>query len=232
MTKFWDSGRVKTRLGVAIGMDRAASLHRLFVSYLSATLGNVADRNVISVSPDEDQRRIRAELDCWELSGVWEVVPQGGGNLGARIARWFQQFLVNRDDRAILIGADCPTLDSDFIAQAAESLKTTDVVLGPAVDGGYYLVGLRGCWESNQARFESLFRDVPWSTNQVMRVTRERLKGAGMSHLELETREDVDTIVELTNLRSELAVGGDRHAELKSEIDRIISDAPHSNPSG
>lgn len=231
MTKYWDIGQVKTRLGVTIGMDRAASLHRIFVSYLSAALSDVADRNVICLSPDEQQERFRLDLESWGLDGVWEVMPQGGGDLGARIARWFQQILGNRESNAILIGADCPTLDADVIEQAAQWLNTNRVVLGPTVDGGYYLIGLRGPWDSHATGLESLFHDIPWSTGRVMGVTRQRLRDAEMTHAELDIREDVDTSIELERLRVELDSGGDRHAELKAEIDRILVDPSLTSPS-
>jgi rSAM/selenodomain-associated transferase 1 len=231
MTKYWNIGRVKTRLGVTVGMERAASLHRLFVSYLSASLSDAADRNVICVAPDEDLPCFGLELESWGLAGVWEVMPQGGGDLGARMARWFQQFLGNRDARAVLIGADCPTLDAGAIGRAADLLRKNRVVLGPAADGGYYLIGLRGCWEADATRFGSLFDDIPWSTDQVLNVTRRRLGEAQLSYAELDIREDVDTIAELENLRVSLQDDRDRHALLEKEIDRILTDPTLSNPS-
>ncbi len=145
--------------------------------------------------------------------------------------RWFIHNLRNVSSRAILIGADCPRLDAGQIEQASESLQTRDVVLGPAADGGYYLIGLHGAWQSNESRFETLFRDVPWSTDQVLSVTRSRLETAGLSFAELETREDVDTIDELRNLRESLEQATDRHAELKQGIDRILAGFSLSDPS-
>jgi len=231
MMKYWDVGQVKTRLGASVGMERAASLHRLFVSHLSASLANVADRKVACLSPDSSLARFRLDLESWGLGGIWDVTPQGGGDLGDRISRWFIHFLRNRSSRAILIGADCPTLDSELIRHAADLLRRNQVVLGPAADGGYYLIGLRGSWESDESVFEPLFHDIPWSTQQVMNVTRQRLRAAGLSHAELETREDVDTIVELQNLRASIAGGSDRHARLRSGIDRILSDPSFPAPS-
>ena len=224
MTKFWDVGKVKTRLGVSIGMQRAASLHRLFVSHLSTTLSHVADRNVACVSPDRCVSRFEMELQSWGLKGIWDVTPQGDGNLGERIGRWFAHALGNRTSRAILIGADSPTLGADLIRSADQRLRTQDVVLGPAADGGYYLIGLRGPWSSRESCFEPLFRDIPWSTDQVLSVTRQRLAAAGLTHTELETREDVDTISELRNLCQSIAASGDAHRELKDGIDQILAD--------
>jgi glycosyltransferase A (GT-A) superfamily protein (DUF2064 family) len=170
-------------------------------------------------------------LKSWGLDRQWDVKPQGPGNLGERMARWFTCNLRNESSRAILIGADCPRLDAGQIGQARENLQTREVVLGPAADGGYYLIGLHGSWQSNESRFEELFREVPWSTAQVLSVTRGRLETAGLSFAELETREDVDTVVELRNLRESLEQATDQHAELKQGIDRILAGFRLSDPS-
>ena len=145
--------------------------------------------------------------------------------------RWFIHNLRNGSSRAILIGADCPMLDAVQIEQASESLQACDVVLGPAADGGYYLIGLHGAWQSNESLFQTLFRDVPWSTDQVLSLTRSRLETAGLSFAEMETREDVDTIDELRKLRKSLEQATDRHAELKQGIDRILEGFSLSDPS-
>jgi hypothetical protein len=169
-------------------------------------------------------------LKSWGLDGQWDIKSQGAGNLGERMQRWFIHNLGTRSSRAILIGADCPRLDAGHIEKASEILQTREVVLGPAADGGYYLIGLRGAWQSNESRFETLFHDVPWSTEQVLNVTRGRLEAAGLSFAELETREDVDTIDELRNLCESLEQATDRHADLKQGIDRILAGFSLSDP--
>lgn len=231
MTKYWDIGKVKTRLGISIGMERAGSLHQLFVSHLCASLSDVACRKVVCIAPDHRIMAMETALKSWGLDGQWDVQPQGPGKLGERMQRWFTDHLRNESSRAILIGADCPRLDAGQIEQASESLQSRDVVVGPAADGGYYLIGLHGSWQSNKSRFEKLFCEVPWSTDQVLSVTRERLEIAGLSFAELQTREDVDTIDELRNLRESLKQTTGRHAELKQGIDRILADFSLSDPS-
>ena len=117
-----------------------------------------------------------------------------------------------------------------FNDQASESLRTQDVVLGPAADGGYYLIGLKGAWQTNETRFKDLFCDVPWSTDQVLGITRRRIDSAGLTCSELETREDVDTIKELTSLRRSLELETERHTELKTGIERILGDISLPDP--
>ena len=235
MTKYWDAGKVKTRLGAAIGLEQAAEIHRLFVAHLCASLGQVADQNIACLSPDHMLEKFQTALAAWGIEHTWRTVPQGDGTLGARMQRWFIRSM--RDDgsrtptvtacagppRSILIGADCPTVKASQIEDAGELLRSHDAVLGPAADGGYYLIGLRGPWDSHQASFETLFRNIPWSTEQVLSVTRERLNLAGLSFIELETREDVDTIVELNHLRTALLAGGDPDAELGARIERVLA---------
>lgn len=228
MTKYWDIGKVKTRLGISIGMERAGSLHQLFVSHLCASLAHVTCRRVVCLAPNYRIAAMETALKSWSLDDLWEVKPQGSGNLGERMQRWFVHNLRTKSSRAILVGADCPRLGADQIDKASEILQTQDAVLGPAADGGYYLIGLR--WQSNVARFEQLFREVPWSTNQVLSVTHSRLETAGLSFAELESREDVDTIDELRNLRESLEQATDRDAELKKGIDRILVGFSLSDP--
>ena len=126
--------------------------------------------------------------------------------------------------RAILIGADCPAaLDAEQLIRAGEALRTHDVVLGPARDGGYYLIGLRGPWKSHASRFESLFRDIPWSTDRVGDVTRAKLRSAGLAAFELAIQEDIDTIAELNRLRATLATANAQHLGLRDEIEAILT---------
>lgn len=231
MTKFWDCGKVKTRLGNSIGMERAVSLHRLFVSHLCATLSQVPARRVLCIAPDHRLAAMESALKSWGLDGKWELMAQGQGPLGERMERCFIHSLRDETSRAMLIGADCPQLGADQIDQASEALQTNDVVVGPAADGGYYLIGLKGAWRANESRFKNLFHDIPWSTDRVLGITRGRIDSAGLSCFDLEMREDVDTIKELASLRRSLELETDQHAELKTEIDRILAGISLSDPS-
>ncbi len=105
-------------------------------------------------------------------------------------------------------------------------LADHDLVIGPAVDGGYYLIGVHGSWSEIGNRVESLFRDVPWSTSEVFQMTKQRAAAAKLSMAELERLEDVDTIAELTNLMSQLSKPGtdSRGSELRIAIEQILND--------
>jgi glycosyltransferase A (GT-A) superfamily protein (DUF2064 family) len=102
---------------------------------------------------------------------------------------------------AIIIGTDAPDLDVEYLARAAAALQSGDAVIGPAEDGGYVLIGV--------ARELPIFSDMPWSTPVVAERTRERLRSAAASWVELPTSWDVDTAADYARLRSPLPHAGE-----------------------
>ena len=241
MAKYWMTGTVKTRLGAAIGMESAAMLHRLFVSHLCRQLDTVADRRVVCLAPAGQWESFRRDLDSWGLAETWDVVPQGEGDLGQRMEQWFRYCFDHQspfaDDQGrgvrsgevrsggelisgVLIGADCPTLGGDEVKRAGDLLIDHDAVLGPAADGGYYLIGLKGPWNPC---YTSLFREIAWSTDRVFDETSERIAAAGLSCAELEVREDIDTLPELDRLRNTLAQDDSAEARtLREQIEQVL----------
>ena len=97
-------------------------------------------------------------------------------------------------ERALLIGTDAPALDAACLRVARDALDVHDAVLGPALDGGYVLIGLR-------RPAPRLFEAMPWSTPQVLALTRERLHAAGLHHAELPPLHDIDEPADLVHLR-------------------------------
>lgn len=198
MTKYWVPGKVKTRLGNTIGMAPAADLHKLFVSKLCDSLSNAADERCLCITPEENLPNVQSALEEWQLSPKWRVTSQLMGDLGARMSGWFRQTLgTGGNNAAILIGGDCPLLSANDIAKAADCLHQSDVVLGPACDGGYYLIGIAGPW---RLELETIFKQIPWSTSEVLSLTRQKLAQANLKLTELESREDIDTERELVRL--------------------------------
>ncbi|MEM9587745.1 MAG: TIGR04282 family arsenosugar biosynthesis glycosyltransferase [Planctomycetota bacterium] len=212
MTKYWQPGTVKTRLAVSVGDAAAASLHQSFVACLLRRLDGCASRCQWTVSPADRLPELSDWLTTHQLAGSWELADQGGGDLGERIQRWFRSALSDApqsangsspaQSTAVLIGGDCPTLTASEIACAVTGLVDHDIVAGPAVDGGYYLIGLRGPWVPS---YENLFSDIPWSTSDVMAVTARRAAASQLTLRTLPKREDIDTIDELNRLRKHLA---------------------------
>lgn len=181
LAKWPEPGRVKTRLGESIGMESAAELHRALVERTIETVPEMFDLQVW-VSPAE---RLD-EMAAW-LAGRHPHVtfhPQPEGDLGVRLQGVFE---ANQPVSTIAIGADCPSMTGRELELAAVYLDTHDLVIGPARDGGYYLIGMR------HLRRE-LFHQIPWSSNRTKAVTIERANAAALSWCELEALEDLDDI--------------------------------------
>ncbi len=221
MAKYWEAGKVKTRLGASIGMARAAEIHRIFVVHLCGAHAQTGKHRSIAISPYQRYDDVASMLGSQAGGAQWKIVDQGTGDLGERMFRWFSRSLIDAGSAAILIGADCPTVQPELIELAGQMLQQHDVVVGPARDGGYYLIGLSGPWSGREDRLATLFQNIPWSTSAVLNTTRIRAAESRLSLAELETAEDVDTIVELNRLLSRLET---EDSELKSAIDAVLQD--------
>jgi uncharacterized protein len=197
MAKYWQVGRVKTRLAATIGDAAAMRLHRLFVRHLCTSLATCAQRRQIFASPDNRCKRFAEQIDP-----AWAVFPQGDGDLGQRMWRAMCAAAVGKRGAAtVMIGADVPTLTAVELELAFAALDDHDVVLGPARDGGYYLIGLRaGIGRSERDRWSSLFQGVAWSTASVLAQTEQRAHQAGLRVQRLSEREDIDTEADLMRL--------------------------------
>ncbi len=194
-------GLAKTRLIPALGADGAARLAARLLAHTlqqarAADLGDV----LLACAPDTTHPAFAAQA---ALGGV-TLVPQGDGDLGARMQRLLAHALASAA-RALIIGTDAPALDAAVLraADAALAQPGTDAVLVPAADGGYALLGLR---REAAARASSLFEAMPWSTPQVLAETRRRLAAAGLRHAELATLHDIDEPADLQHLPGRLAV--------------------------
>ncbi|QDT08590.1 2-phospho-L-lactate guanylyltransferase [Planctomycetes bacterium K23_9] len=226
MAKFWTAGSVKTRLGQRIGMHQSARLHKLFVQVLTQALAKAGDHRVAVVTPTAKAKRFGSQI-----STAWTVDHQSEGDLGQRMMAWFIHSL-QRNQSAILIGGDCPLIDVATIQNASDQLARHDIVLGPAIDGGYYLIGLRGPWDK---RFERLFVDMPWSSDQVLSITQQRSADAGLRIATINPREDIDTVEALDRLRAwlrESNATSESHRFLHEQIQAILDDPWEDDSSG
>jgi len=214
MAKFWQPGRVKTRLATTIGVAAAASLHAMFTQRLTRSLERSADWRQVRVSPDD----CCAEM-ADAISPHWSLAGQGDGDLGQRMWRGFCQCFTAGATRVVMIGADLPTLGHPAIASAFQQLASCDLVLGPAIDGGYYLIGLnrRPGGDGNQIRvpaedflrFQPLFGKLPcsiinWGTSSVFSDTLSIAARCGLTVKQLEVCEDVDHWPDLLRLLQRL----------------------------
>jgi rSAM/selenodomain-associated transferase 1 len=183
------AGQTKTRLIPMLGAEGAARLQRALLRRALATafgagLGPVS----LWCAPDCTHAEFRY---CREEFGV-QLLPQWGADLGMRMFRAVTELCVRR--HLLLIGTDCPALTSGELRTAAKALtEGNDAVLIPAEDGGYVLIGLR------RPVIEP-FADIPWGSENVLSITRERLRRAGLTWQELPSSWDVDRPEDLERL--------------------------------
>jgi uncharacterized protein len=190
-------GAAKTRL--AADPHRSAAAARAFLLDSVARYAAVADRRVLVFAPPEAERHFRT------LAGTtYEIVPQADGDLGRRLGRFVEDRHRAGAGSLVVVGADSPTLPVEYVRQAFVELDRADVVVGPAFDGGYYLIGL-ALGRTGAALAAVLFDDIPWSTSRVLETTVERLSAAGRSLALLPPWYDVDTPDDWALLRGHVA---------------------------
>ena len=194
-TRYPEPGRCKTRLIPALGRDGAARLHREMTHRILAQLTRLAaiHPHFLEIHHDggtEDQMR------SW-LGADRHYRPQGDGDIGCRMQAAIVRHL-GRMQRLLLIGSDCPDLTADIMEEAFMALATHDLVLGPAFDGGYYLIGTRQ--ESSDIFCRALFQDIPWGTDSVYPTTITRAEQHRLRCHTLTRLHDIDTPADLRHL--------------------------------
>ena len=182
-------GLVKTRLGAEIGADKAARIYRYCLEHtLAVAQDSNLDYRVFLSEPGDD--------DCFQ-DEVYTL--QRGADLGARMYNALQSLLRDSEHGAILTGSDCIDLTRRHLHEAARALSSHELVLMPAIDGGYALIGC------SQPRPE-LFSGIDWSTEQVLRQTLDRARALDFRVCLLETVRDIDTLADVENYPELLAL--------------------------
>lgn len=179
-------GTVKTRLARTIGDERATALYRRMGGLIVASVRSAPARMVVCYDPPDGE----AEIRHWLGPALHHCWPQGTGDLGTRMSRMVARALSDAE-RVVVIGTDTPAVHAGTVTRAFAALDTADVVIGPARDGGYYLMGL-------QEPHPELFAGIRWSTRSVLAETRKRTEQLGLSVTWLEVEGDVDTADDLT----------------------------------
>jgi rSAM/selenodomain-associated transferase 1 len=182
-TRYPEPGKTKTRLIPALGPEGAAELQR---SMTEDTLNNarrLKTRRPVSLE-------VRYEGGNKTLMQEWlgqhlTFRSQGGGDLGARIKMAFHDAFRAGARRVVIIGTDCPNLNSELLETAFDDLQRSDIVIGPANDGGYYLIGLR-------RPLPQLFDGIRWGSDKVLEQTLQRAREANVHPSLLTTLSDVD----------------------------------------
>jgi len=182
-TRWPEPGKSKTRFIPVLGADGAADLQRQMALHAISHAREVARREQVAL----EVRFAGGTADGMRewLGGGMDYHPQGEGDLGARMERAFRDAFSRGAERVVLVGTDCPGLDEAVMRAAFAALRGKDLVLGPATDGGYWLIGLR-------RPAPALFEDMPWSTDSVLERTLDRARSLSLSVHTLEPLPDVD----------------------------------------
>lgn len=182
------AGNVKTRLGPALGEAGAADLYRSFLRDLACRFANAPFPVSWFVEPGSWPEIAGVVGDGW--SGV---VEQGPGDWSERQSALFRGAFARGEQPVVLIASDSPQLPADEIVRAFDLLERRDVVLGPVLDGGYYLIGLR--------EWHDVLDGIGMSTSAVLDEIVTRSRGLGLSLALLEPTFDVDVAADLPLLR-------------------------------
>lgn len=225
------AGKVKTRLAPALGIEGALALHRRLVLRTLRSARAFCEAHDVEL----EVRIAGGDADAvkhW-LGDDWRFREQRGGDLGERMAAAFDENFHEGSTATVLIGSDCPCLTPGVLASAFECLKTHGAVLGPARDGGYYLIGLT-------APMPGLFRDIAWGTESVLAQSLAVLSRGSCQPALLEILDDLDRPEDLPAWRRIAAdeeESGDRvsviipalneEREIATTIQSVLAGAPH-----
>jgi len=183
LTRYPELGKSKTRLIPALGPRGAADLHRNLTEHTLSWARRWKERFPASLEVHFTGRS-EASFQEW-LGPDLSYRPQPEGDLGRRMHEAFLQAFQEGVEKVVIVGTDCPGLDEDLTQEAFARLDQGEVALGPAKDGGYYLIGLR-------RPVEELFRAIPWGTGEVLAKTLETAQRLGLRVSLLEPLEDID----------------------------------------
>jgi rSAM/selenodomain-associated transferase 2/rSAM/selenodomain-associated transferase 1 len=187
-TRYPEPGKTKTRLIPLLGAEGAADLQRKMTEHTLSQVKSLLIRRELSVE-------IRYHGGDKNLMQNWlgrgfEYRPQGSGDLGLRMKHSLEDAFRAGATKAVIIGTDIPNITNDIIQKAFEALKQKKLVLGPAKDGGYYLIGLQN--NSLSLAIPDLFTGINWGAGDVLEKTIKIAKNSGFSFSMLDELKDVD----------------------------------------
>src|SRR5262245_8520795 len=193
MARYPRPGEVKSRLAAVVGVERACALYRAFVLDFADRLRGAPCDVTWAYWPPRAPFR--------ELLPGWRCRPQEGDDLGERLAHVVASELARGGASVVVVGADAPHLPMTCVTEAMGLLAAgADLVLGPAADGGYYLIGLR-------ANYPDLFEGISWGTGTVLAETLARAQGLALRTHLLAPTFDVDEAGDIDSLRAVLRNG-------------------------
>lgn len=181
-------GKVKTRLAATIGDAYALFIYHELLKHTIAITKNLPVDKIVFYSEYIEEK------DGWEKN-IYQKKIQVGKGLGSKMKNAFKSSFTTGYEKIVIIGTDCFELDEKHILNAFEQLKKVDVVIGPAKDGGYYLLGMKKL-------YEAIFENVDWSTDKVLKQTLHICKQLNLSVFLLPELNDIDDEEDLKNQES------------------------------
>lgn len=169
-------GKVKTRLANEVGDEKALSIYKQLLAHTREQSVEVDATRLLFYSDEIIE-------DDWSIDHFKKHL-QVDGDLGDKMLAAFEEALTFCDT-AIIIGSDCPQLNSSIIDKAFDKLEKQDVVIGPTYDGGYYLIGMKKI-------HKELFLDMTWSTSEVCDETKNRVSESNLSYSLMTVLSDID----------------------------------------
>lgn len=188
--KYPEPGEVKTRLAEGSSHEQAATFYRTFVEEKLAELDDCSAEVIICFTPET----ARNDMQQW-LGTKHRFIGQKGADLGRRMENAFREAFFMGYERVVLSGSDIPALSPAIVEEGLAALTPGTACLGPADDGGYYLIGFH-----RQGLQPTIFQGMEWSTDMVFQQTVTRLEDAGVDFHELPQLEDTDTIEDVETL--------------------------------
>lgn len=186
-----EAGKTKTRLGASIGDEEALKAYQKLLKW---TCKQTRD---LKVTKEVWYSRFIPENDIWSEANFKKEI-QSGEDLGIRMSNAFQRsFEKEGFEKVIIIGSDCAELTSETIQKAFEELDSHDFVIGPAEDGGYYLLGMKKF-------YPLVFEEITWSTRSVFNETIKKIEELEATLFVLKTLNDVDTLEDWNKVRADL----------------------------
>ncbi|MDR9417311.1 MAG: TIGR04282 family arsenosugar biosynthesis glycosyltransferase [Gracilimonas sp.] len=183
-------GHVKTRLAKAIGDEKALLAYQKLIEVTARQAAKLQVKKEVWYSS------YIAGNDSWDEQQFTKKL-QKGADLGERMSHAFKEAFEEGIKKAVIIGSDCADLTAEILQEAFNALDDADFVVGPAEDGGYYLLGMR--------RYNpELFQGISWSTGSVLESTKDRIAEIGGVIYQLQLLNDVDTIDDWERVKDHL----------------------------
>nr|MBF0222778.1 TIGR04282 family arsenosugar biosynthesis glycosyltransferase [Desulfobulbaceae bacterium] len=189
-TRYPEPGKTKTRLVPALGDDGAAQLHRQMAERTVSMAASFAKAHDCALTIYYQGGRVSSMKNWLGDHAYQEQYP---GDLGQRLVQGFKTSFLAKNSSVIAVGTDCPGLGNDLLVKAFAALPKADVVLGPAFDGGYYLIGL-------SRLHAELFTDIDWGTGSVLSQTLQKADQNNLTSTILEPLHDIDRPEDIKHL--------------------------------